>query len=727
MAELTAGFEAFAKQQVVEVRYQVIHVTTGRLRVRIHRLAIDPEYTSKLQRFLKSSVQVLNVRFNPVLSCLIVHYEADFGTPAMMEAHLGDAIQRAMVAESLPNAHDIEVELGAEIDYLERLGLPLLSLGVAMITEALGLFPVFLVVLLILIAAIPLFKSALDTIVHERKLNLNVLESLWTILHTLEGQLVAPTLALSLEEVGTVLRDNTARRTERQALDFKLEGLYARVKRGGKEEQILLEEVQIGDLVIVYAGDMILVDGRVLKGKATVDQHQLTGESRLAVCKEGQKVYASTLVLEGKLSIVAERTGQNTRAGLVVKLLEQAPVYDTRVTDFAESAANLTIAPTLALSGTLFALTGNIHSSLALLQLDFGTGIRISSATAILTALNYAARIGVYIRCGHALEMLSRIDTVVFDKTGTLTQGCAKVVSIQTVNEQITPLEVLKIAAAAEQGLAHPTAQAIVRYASECGVQTQLPWECWDYKIGKGVVAKLNGQRIMLGSGRFLCKEGIDLKPISRKYPDLKHSNLTHVYLAREDKLLGVISLTNPIRPESAYAIATLEQQGIQTYMFTGDHAKASSQVALKIGIAPNHIYAEVFPEKKVEILRDLEAQGRTVAYVGEGVNDAAALAYADVSVTLAEGSQLARQTADVVLMNNDLRGLIQAIAIAKEAMDIVYQNIGLVAVPNISVVLAGVFLGLDPVLAVFINSGSMILAELNGLRPLAGAIKDRN
>ena len=704
--------------QAIALGYEVVHATTGRLRIRIPQLAIDPEYASKLHWVLKSSVQVLNARFNLAVSCLIVDYEADQVAPATMQAYLVAAIQWAFVAET-PPAYQLELELAAEVDYLERLGLPLLSLGVAMLTEALGLFPPFLVGGLIFIAAIPLFKTTFQAILHERKLTLNVLESLWTILHTLEGQLVAPALALNLDELGIVMRDNTARKTRRQALDFKLEGLYVRVKREGKEQQILLEEVQIADLVIVYPGDVIPVDGRVVKGKATIDQHQLTGESRLVACREGQKVYASTMVVEGRLGILAERTGKNTRAGLVVELLKQAPVYDTRITDFAEQAADLTIAPTLALSGTLFALTGNIHQSIALLQLDFGTGIRISSATAILTALNSAARSGVYIRCGHALEVLSRLDTVLFDKTGTLTLGCAEVVDIQTVDEQIAPLEVLRLAAAAERGLTHPTAQAIVRYAEKCGVQTQLPWEWWDYKIGKGVIAQLNGQRILLGSNRFLQKEGVDLKPIHRKYPDLKQSGHTHVYLAQESKLLGLISLTIPIRPESAYVIAALEQQGIQTYMLTGDHAKASSKVAMKLGILPDRVYAEVFPEKKVEILRELEAEGKTVAYVGEGVNDAAALAYADVSISLAEGSQVARQTADVVLMNNDLRGLIQAIAIAKQAMAIVHQNIGLVAVPNISVVLGGVFLGLDPVFAVFINSGAMILAELNGLRPL--------
>jgi heavy metal translocating P-type ATPase len=710
-----------AVSQVFEVCYQVIHVTTGRMRFRIPQLKSDREFAEKLQWTLKSATFIFRVRVNPIISCLIVHYAPDQITCAGVQAQLTAAIEQALRKDLPlpPKIADLTTE--EDLESFKSLTLPVLSLGAAMTTAVLEVPAAFFVGGLILIAAIPLFQSTLDEIKEEKKLTVDILESLWTILHVLEGFLIAPSLALSLDELGKILRDRTASHIDHQAIHLRLQERYTHVKRAGQQQRILIKDVEIGDRVIVYPGDRIPVDGVVIKGKAIVDEVKLTGSSKVVVRRVGQQVYASTSVVEGKLTILTQKTGEATKLGKLLDLVKQAPVHDTRIADFAEDVADLTTLPILALSSVVFAYTNNFERSLALLQLDFATGIRISSSTAILSAIDYAARHGVYIRSGRALEMLARVDTVVFDKTGTLTQINAEVVDIKTSNEQITPLEVLSIAAAVEQGLSHPSAQAIVNFAEKQGVLTQIEWDFWDYKIGKGVIAQFNGQRILLGSKKFLRKEGVDIKQIRSQYPELKSSGHTHVYLARDGQLLGVISLSNPLRPESKSVISALKQQQMQCYMLTGDNAKAANTVAREVGIFPSQTYVEVFPEKKVEVLRKLDVADRTIAYVGDGLNDAAGLAFADVSVSLAEGSQTARQTADIVMMNNNLQELLLAIAIAKKTMDVVYQNIGLVAVPNVSVVLAGVLLSLDPVMVVLINSGFTILAELNGLRPLAG------
>ena len=709
---------ATAVVQLVDVDYQLVHVTTGRIRVRIPRLKIDHEFASVLEWKLKSKTAIFHVRVNPIISCLVVHYSPDQIDCAGVQAHLKDAIWQAQKKDSL-----LPLNL-PESEYLEPLRLPLLSLGAAVLTAVFELPLAWIVGGLILIAAIPLFKSTLDEIKEEQKPTLDLLESLWTLLHVFEGFLIAPALALTLDGLGTILRDKTASNINYQAINLKLEQRYTRVKKAGKEQQVLIKDIEIGQQVVVYPGEQIPVDGFVLKGKGIVDEQKLTGSSRVVVCRQGHKVYASTLLVEGKLTIEAQKTGENTQLGKLLDLVKQAPVYDTRVADVAEEVGNLTIMPILALSGTLFAFTNNVQQALALLQLDFATGLRVSSATAILSAIDYAAREGIYIRCGRALEMLARVDTVVFDKTGTLTQIHAEVVGIETMNQEITPLEVLSIAAAAEQGLNHPSAQAIVRFAEKHGVLTQIEWESWDYQIGQGVIAQLNRQKILLGSKKFLRKQGIHLKPILLQYPNLNKSSHTHAYLVRDGQLLGVISLSNPIRTESASVVSTLKQQYIQPCMLTGDHAKAASGVAHQVGLSPYDIYVEVLPEKKIDLLKQLQESGRVVAYVGDGLNDAACLAYADVSISLAEGSQTACQTADIVLMNNNLHQLVTAIAIAKKTMDVVYQNIGLVAVPNVSIVLAGVLFSLDPIIVAIVNSGFTILAELNGLFPVGGRIQ---
>ncbi len=691
------------------VSYCIVHSIPGRLRLRVPQLGLDADYPDRLRGVLAQTSCIREARINPPACSLVVVAEAPLN---ILESQVARLLVQALSAPPIPPEPSTLEEVQAHLTW------PLLSLGAAVCASLLGVPPAWLTGGLVLVAAIPVFESTVHALTHERKLNLDVLDALWTIIHTWEGHFTSPALALSLGEVGVLLRDSTARGTERQELSL-LEGCYTHVERSGVEVRISFRDVQVGEKVVVYAGDMIPVDGRVLEGNALVDQRKLTGESKLVHCVAGQELYAATLVIKGRLSLVAERTGQDTHAGMVVDLMKKAPAYDTRLADHAETVADLTITPTLVLSGLVLAFTGNVHQALSLLQLDFGTGIRIAAATTILSAMKSAAEAGVHIRSGRALEMLARVNTILFDKTGTLTEAEAKVVDIYPVLESLTPFELLTLAAAAERGMTHPSAVAIVNYAEDFGLDIGLEWDSWDYEVGGGIFAFLKGDEVLLGGGRFLQSRGVDLEPLHQHYPDLRLSGHTLVYIALAGQLAGAIAITNTMRPESSTLIATLRNQGIEPHLLTGDHAQAAQAVAMRVGILPQHTHADAFPEKKVAVIRSLHDQGRTVAYVGDGINDVAALAYADVSIAMGEGSEVAQQTADIVLIHNDLRGLAQAMIIARQAVQVIEQNIGLVAVPNIGIVMAGVFLALDPVLAVAINSGAMLLAELNGLRPL--------
>jgi len=360
------------------------------------------------------------------------------------------------------------------------------------------------------------------------------------------------------------------------------------------------------------------------------------------------------------------------------------------------------------------------------LHLDFGHAIRIAVPTTALAAVTYAARQGIYIRSGRALEMLARIDTVVFDKTGTLTQGNAAVVAVKTAHEEISSQEILELAASAEQGNSHPVASAIIRYAQENGVAIK-PSTTKDYRVGLGIVALIEDKRVLVGNELLLRQEGINLDALHEKYPDLKTSTYSLVYVAKNHQPLGVILFTDPLRPESAKVVESLHCQGMTTYILTGDNQPVANHVSNQLGISQEHTSAQVFPDKKVEVICSIKDKGQKVAFIGEGINDVAALAHADVSISFLDGSDIARETADVVLLENDLRGITHAIAIAKRAMEIIYQNAAIAAVPNISVVLAGVIFALDPVLGVIISNGSALLAELNSFRPLFERDKDPN
>jgi Cu2+-exporting ATPase len=547
------------------------------------------------------------------------------------------------------------------------------------------------------------------------------LDGLAIALHTATGHFFAPSFMLGLVEGGEAIRDMTARGSERASLDL-LDCLSktAFVVRDGQVVEIPTQEVIVGDHVVVYPGDQIPVDGIVLEGTGIIDQCKLTGESVPVTRSVGDEVFASTLLVDGTLTILAERCGNNTRAGVIVNLMQAAPVHDTRVENYAATVANQMVIPTLLIGTGVGIFSGNLGRAIALLTLDFGTGIRVSVPTTILSVLTYAARNGVLIRSGRAIEILAKIDTVVCDKTGTLTIGHAGVNDIDVMEDRFTKDEILCYAASAEKGLTHPIAEAIVHHAKDQGVALK---ECeeWEYKVGLGAYAKIDGMTICVGSPRFMKQENVDLEAYDCRYPDAKSGGQSLVYVAGDGKLLGVIRYSDPPRPESKEVIQELKRMGITVHMLTGDVTRVAHSIANNLGIHPDNVTAEAFPEKKVEVVKEVHDRGRTVAFCGDGINDSAALAYADVSVSFAGATDIARETADVVLMEDDLRGLIMAVKCARQAMDIIWQNTAIVAVPNLGALLSGIFFALDPILAVVINNGTAILAELNGLRPLLG------
>ncbi len=709
--------ETLSTSQVERVKCQVVHRNERRIRVVVPRLGFDSAYGQKLKDLVESVDYVTHVRINPAAKSIAVDYDCgvDKAKIAKAQQQVFEIIKQTTYAEI--KELEVPVSVQQEVDYWQRLGLPVTSLGVALLAGPLEVSMPFLVIAgIIASAAVPIFSRAIAGVVDEGKYKVDLLDSLWITLHTLQGQYVAPALMVSLVEASEAVRDITVRANQDQTLELlDSPNRYAWVERDGEEQQIPLTEVQKGDKVIVYPGDLIPVDGSILQGTGLIEQQNVTGFTPVK-CLEGQQVYASTLVVQGKLSIIAERTGKDTRAALVTQFL-QTPVTDTQVENYVKEVSDKLVVPTLFLSGSIFALTGNINGALAPLQLDFGTGIGIAVPTTILAALSSLARSGVFIRSGRALEALARTDTVVFGKTGTLTEAIATVVGIQTIDDTISTDVVLTLAASAEQELNHPVARAIVRYAAENNVQVR-ECEAPEYQVGMGITTQMDGQKILVGSDRFLQREGIDLAPIFNQHSNLKTDTHSLVFVAKNAELLGVILLDNPIRKQSADVIATLKNQGIEIHLLTGDNQQAAQAVATQLGINPNNAYDSALPENKIDIVRRLQSQGKIVAYLGEELSDTESFTYADVSISFAKESDIESETADVVIVGNDLRQLVQAIDIAKQAMELVYQNIALVAVPNIGVVIAGVFFGLNPVAAVLINNCAALIAELNGSRP---------
>ncbi len=510
------------KKHIEEIDYQIVHISLGRFRIKIPRLSRDLEYANQLNWLIGSLDFVTSIRINQIAESLIIHYQTTLVSSTVAQESLLKAIEQAGIVEIPSESAQAQADFTPAVEKIvERLGTPILSLGLAVLAQLLLPIPPLLLMAAVTAAAAPFVYRTFEMMLKERRLDADILDALWMGLYTIKGDFVGPALMVSLIESGDALRDATARVHEQQMLDL-LEGVnnYVLVEEDGKQQRIPLSEVKKGDRVLVCAGEKIPVSGRVLRGTALIDEHKLTGESKLVSRSEGQVVHASTLVLEGKICVLTKRIGKNTRLGLAVQLIQSAPVHDTRVEDYASKLANMLIAPTLLLSGVTFALTQDVSRSLAPLHLDFGHAIRIAVPTTALAAVTYAARHGVYIRSGRALEILARIDTTVFDKTGTLTQGNAAVVNIKTAHDKISPQEILTLAASAERDNSHPVANAIISYAEENGIEIK-PTIAKDYRIGLGIVALIGDEKILVGSDLLLQQEGVNVDFIYKKYPPL--------------------------------------------------------------------------------------------------------------------------------------------------------------------------------------------------------------
>ncbi len=573
---------------------------------------------------------------------------------------------------------------------------------------------------LLAVAAIPVWLKALRVLRTERRLNVDLLDGLAIVVALLHGEPVTAAVIVGLIALGDYIREKTAARSKktiRELLEFQ--GKTAWVLRGKKVVQIPAQSVKVGNTVIVYPGEIIPVDGVVLDGCATVDQKTITGESMPVVVQRAHTVYAGTVVHDGKLKLRAQQVGGQTTAARIVQLIETAPVTETRVQNYAEKFADRLVAPWLVGATALWAATGNIERLLSMLIIDVGTGIRVAAPTSILACMTAAARQGIIVKSGAHMEKLAKVDTIIFDKTGTLTRGTPEVLEIVSFDQRRFPAaKILQVAAAVEARLKHPIAEAIVAEARQANLEL-LPRSKSRYQVGLGIEAQVNGYHVHVGNSRYLLQSGIRVDKADDNLRDLAGRGCSTVLFAVNGELMGLIPCADQVRDDAAEVILALHSRGVrELIMVTGDNATAAKAVGDRLGM--DRCISDALPGDKADIVRRFQQEGRTVAMVGDGINDSPALAFADVGISMKHGADVARESADVVLMEDSLQKLILAIDISRRAMSLVKQNFGIIAVLNAVAFALSLPAGLvRPSLTASISNGSAILASLNAVRPL--------
>ncbi len=714
------------------MQVKVVHSVPGRVRLRFPAL---PARASRLWRALgqwtSGQENVRAHRANAACRSLVVYYGGGPAAANRIVAQLEALTAAELEKMDLPEKARAEVSRtgSAMARFFETLSKFFAldeprafrwSSASLVLTAASLPFLTALSLPLLFATALPIWHRAFTVLRRERRLNVDLLDSLAILVSLIRTQLFTVAFIVWMINLGDLIRAKTAGKSKRAIRDLlEFETALAWVLEDGKLRRVAAREVRAGDTVVVHPGEIIPVDGEILRGAAAVDQKIVTGESLPVDRRHGHTVYASTVVREGELTLRAVRVGQDTTAARIVHMVEEAPVGETRIQNYAERFADKLVAPTLALSGGLFAITGDANRLLSMLIIDYGTGIRVAAPTAVLASMTHAARQGILIKSGSHMEKLARLDTIIFDKTGTLTQGRPEILDIVSFDERSFPARtILQLAAASEQRLKHPVAKAIVMKARAERIEIPERLESV-FRIGLGVEARVNGYFVHVGSARYFRSKDIRLGQSSRQTLRFDRKGCSTLLFAVNGELKGLIPYADEVRPESGDIIRILHQRGIRnTVMLTGDNSNVAAAVARRIGI--DRVYADTMPADKAEIVKQLQSGGRMVAMVGDGINDSPALAYADVGIAMKEGAEAARETADVVLMEDNLWKLIAAIDISRKAMRLIRQNYGIIAALNTLALALAIPRGLiRPDISALLSNGSAILASLNAIRPI--------
>lgn len=450
------------------------------------------------------------------------------------------------------------------------------------------------------------------------------------------------------------------------------------VVRDGVDVEIPLEEIVVGDILRIRPGDKLPVDGVVVEGESAVDESMLTGEALPIDKTEGDKVFAATINKNGSFLMKAEKLGRDTAISSIIALVENAQSAKAPIARIADKVAGIfvpIVCGIALLSFIIWMIAGegfefSLTVMISVLVIACPCALGLATPTAIMVGTGKGATKGILIKSGEALETAHKISAVVFDKTGTITKGSPQVTDVISLCG-LTEDEILSLAAALEKGSEHPIASAIIEKAEASEVEI-LTTDSFSSFGGKGVSGEIKGVPFLLGNPRFLEERGVAIE--NSPHPNLTEKGKTPILLASRGKLLGVIGVADEIKSTSAEAIEQLHKMGIKTYMLTGDNQRTAEWVAELTGI--DEVISEVLPEDKAEFVEKLKRDGHTVAMVGDGINDAPALSVADVGIAIGSGTDVAMESADIVLMKSDLLAVSDAVRLSKRTMRIIKQNL---------------------------------------------------
>ncbi|MET0413646.1 MAG: heavy metal translocating P-type ATPase [Polyangiaceae bacterium] len=683
------------------------HDLPGRIRLHHEALYRNRDLCQTIERELMNTFGIDRYSIDEFTATVLINYD-----PKQIQKHQIVGILESVLPVSSAPSEASPVDLDLPIctaSVALALGSELLIPALAPISAAVFLYSV-----------VPSFKNAYNVLAKEKRMGVDVLDAIVVLTCLATNKVLAGTVLGLTLGVARKLVQRTEDNSKKMLLNvFGKQPRFVWLEADGVEVETPLERLKVGDIIVIHTGETVPVDGDVVEGMAMVDQHTLTGESAPVEKIKGDRVLASTTLIAGKVRVAVTSAGSDTTSAKLARILNDTAGYKLRSQSRGEELADRAVVPTLALGALGLATTG-INGATAVVNCDLGTGIRMAAPIAMLSSLTLSAEHGILVKDGRALELLRSVDTFLFDKTGTLTRERPEVGKILTYAGH-TANDILRWAAAAEQKFSHPIAKAILdKFRTLKLVLPKI--DDSKYHVGYGITVGVEGHTIRVGSARFMTHEGIELPPELTSEMDAAHEDGNSLVLVGVDgKLGGALELRAAERPEAAAVIAGLRARGAKHLaIISGDNQQPTRKLAERLGM--DRYFAEVLPQDKAKYVELLQKEGRTVCFIGDGVNDSIALKKANVSISLRGASSVATDTAQVVFMEDSLIKLLQLYDVSRDLHRNINNSWGLILIPNIFCIAGAFVAGFGVMHSMVFNQIGGMLALGNGLLPLRKA-----
>ncbi|PPB56468.1 heavy metal translocating P-type ATPase [Campylobacter hyointestinalis] len=523
-----------------------------------------------------------------------------------------------------------------------------------------------------------------------------------------------------LLNLGEYIEESTVHKSDdliKELAKPSIKEAWIEIKKDGKNELVLVNTngIKKGDIVVVSTGESIAIDGYIVEGSASINQVSMTGEAQPVKKERGDLVMSGTIVEEGRIKIWAELIGDETTTNRIKKYIQSSLNEKSNIGLKATKLANKLVPVTLGLAGLSYLINKNTMSMASVLQADYSCALKLATPVAFKTSISRCGRDGILIKGAKAIEALSAADTFVFDKTGTLTYGNLSVSEIYSFDENISPNELLNLSASAEEHYFHPVAEAIVKAARQRGFH-HIHHEEVEFIVAHGVKTTVKGKEVIIGSRHFLeDDEMVDFRAHKDRLDVLENSGPALLYIAYDKKLIGVIALKDEIRANAKDCISKLKEYGVkEIIMLSGDIKSKAEEVAKNLGI--DRVFANCLPTDKAKIIENLRNSGKKVAFIGDGINDAPSLVKANVGISMSKGADIAKASADISLLKDDICSVAKVKLIANKTMDKINTNFKATVGIN-SAILLGATLGkLNPIQTAVLHNGTTIALLLNSL-----------